>query len=38
MNPGTVVAENVSRRFRVYPTRHVTLNEAIVRRRHVARS
>ena len=35
MNPGTVVAENVSRRFRVYPTRHVTLKEAIVRRRHL---
>jgi ABC-2 type transport system ATP-binding protein len=26
------VAENVSRRFRVYPKRHVTLKEAIVRR------
>ena len=35
MKPGTVVAENVSRRFRVYPTRHVTLKEAIVRRRHL---
>jgi ABC-type polysaccharide/polyol phosphate transport system ATPase subunit len=35
MNPGTVVAENVSRNFRVYPTRHVTLKEAIVRRRHL---
>jgi ABC-type polysaccharide/polyol phosphate transport system ATPase subunit len=35
MNPGTVVAENVSRQFRVYPTRHVTLKEAIVRRRHL---
>ena len=35
MKPGTVVAENVSRRFRVYPQRHVTLKEAIVRRRHL---
>jgi ABC-type polysaccharide/polyol phosphate transport system ATPase subunit len=35
MNPGTIVAENVSRRFRVYPQRHVTLKEAIVRRRHL---
>jgi ABC-type polysaccharide/polyol phosphate transport system ATPase subunit len=35
MEPGTVIAENVSRRFRVYPQRHVTLKEAIVRRRHL---
>jgi ABC-2 type transport system ATP-binding protein len=35
MNPGTIVAENVSRRFRVHPQRHVTLKEAIVRRRHL---
>ena len=35
MKPGTIVAENVSRRFRVYPQRHVTLKEAIVRRRHL---
>src|SRR5918912_3656390 len=35
MSAGSVVAENVSRRFRVYPTRHVTLKEAIVRRRHL---
>ena len=35
MNPGTIVAENVSRRFRVYPTRNVTLKEAIVRRREL---
>jgi ABC-2 type transport system ATP-binding protein len=35
MNPGSIVAENVSRRFRVYPQRHVTLKEAIVRRRHL---
>jgi ABC-2 type transport system ATP-binding protein len=30
---GSIVAENVSRRFRVYPARNVTLKEAIVRRR-----
>jgi ABC-2 type transport system ATP-binding protein len=35
MKPGTILAENVSRRFRVYPQRHVTLKEAIVRRRHL---
>jgi ABC-type polysaccharide/polyol phosphate transport system ATPase subunit len=35
MEPGTIIAENVSRRFRVYPQRHVTLKEAIVRRRHL---
>ena len=35
MKPGKIVAENVSRRFRVYPQRHVTLKEAIVRRRHL---
>jgi ABC-2 type transport system ATP-binding protein len=35
MNPGTIVAENISRRFRVYPQRHVTLKEAIVRRRQL---
>jgi ABC-type polysaccharide/polyol phosphate transport system ATPase subunit len=35
MTPGRIVAENVSRRFRVYPQRHVTLKEAIVRRRHL---
>ena len=35
MKAGTVVADNVSRRFRVYPTRNVTLKEAIVRRRHL---
>ena len=34
-SPGTIVAENVSRRFRVYPQRHVTLKEAIVRRRQL---
>jgi ABC-2 type transport system ATP-binding protein len=35
VKPGRIVAENVSRRFRVYPQRHVTLKEAIVRRRHL---
>jgi ABC-2 type transport system ATP-binding protein len=35
MDAGTIVAENVSRRFRVYPQRHVTLKEAIVRHRHL---
>src|ERR671915_1145329 len=35
MNTGTIVAENVSRRFHVYPQRHVTLKEAIVRRRQL---
>ena len=35
MTPGSIVAENISRRFRVYPQRHVTLKEAIVRRRHL---
>ena len=35
MEPGSVSAENVSRRFKVYPQRHVTLKEAIVRRRHL---
>jgi ABC-type polysaccharide/polyol phosphate transport system ATPase subunit len=35
MKPGTINAENVSRRFRVYPQRHVTLKEAILRRRHL---
>src|ERR671910_1455883 len=33
MDPGAIVAEGISRRFRVYPKRHVTLKEAIVRRR-----
>jgi ABC-type polysaccharide/polyol phosphate transport system ATPase subunit len=35
VNPGTIVAEQVSRRFRIYPQRNVTLKEAIVRRRHL---
>ena len=35
MKPGAVVAEGVSRRFRIYPQRNVTLKEAIVRRRQL---
>jgi lipopolysaccharide transport system ATP-binding protein len=35
MKPGAIVAENLGRRFRVYPHRNVTLKEAIVRRRHL---
>jgi ABC-type polysaccharide/polyol phosphate transport system ATPase subunit len=35
MNPGSIVAEEVGRRFRVYPQRHVTLKEAIIRRRQL---
>jgi ABC-type polysaccharide/polyol phosphate transport system ATPase subunit len=35
MESGTIVAENVTRRFKVFPQRHVTLKEAIVRRRHL---
>ena len=35
MRPGGIVAENVSRRFRVYPERALTLKEAVIRRRHV---
>src|ERR671924_1784576 len=35
MTLGSIVAENVSRQFRVYPQRHVTLKEAIVRRRQL---
>jgi ABC-type polysaccharide/polyol phosphate transport system ATPase subunit len=35
MEPGSIVAENVSRRFKVYPQRNVTLKEAIIRRRHL---
>ena len=33
MKPGAILVDDVSRRFRVYPKRHVTLKEAIVRRR-----
>jgi ABC-type polysaccharide/polyol phosphate transport system ATPase subunit len=35
MDPGSILAENVSRTFKVYPQRHVTLKEAIIRRRHL---
>jgi ABC-type polysaccharide/polyol phosphate transport system ATPase subunit len=35
MKPGAIVADGVSRRFRIYPQRNVTLKEAIVRRRHL---
>ena len=35
MKAGAIVATNVSRRFRVYPKRHVTLKEAIVRARQL---
>jgi ABC-2 type transport system ATP-binding protein len=35
MTPGKIVAQNVSRRFRVYPQRHVTLKEALVRWRQL---
>jgi ABC-type polysaccharide/polyol phosphate transport system ATPase subunit len=37
VKPGAIVAEGVSRRFRVYPQRNVTLKEAILRRRHLQR-
>jgi ABC-type polysaccharide/polyol phosphate transport system ATPase subunit len=37
MKNGAVAAHDVSRRFLVYPQRHVTLKEAIVRRRHLRR-
>ncbi len=37
MTPGEIVLENVSRRFRVYPQRNMTLKEAIVRRGHSKR-
>ena len=37
MKAGAIVAENVGRRFRVYPQRNVTLKEAILRRRHLRR-
>ena len=35
MNSGEIKLENVSRRFRVYPQRNMTLKEAVVRWRHV---
>jgi len=37
VKPGAIVAEGVSRRFKVYPQRNVTLKEAILRRRHLQR-
>jgi ABC-2 type transport system ATP-binding protein len=38
MNPGAVRAEAVSRRFLLYPQPHVTLKEAVLRRRHLRRT
>ena len=38
MKAGAIVAENVGRRFRVYPQRNVTLKEAIVRGRQLRRN
>jgi ABC-2 type transport system ATP-binding protein len=35
VNPGEIQLDNVSRRFRVYPQRNMTLKDAIVRRRHL---
>ena len=35
MNVGEIQLDNVSRRFRVYPQRNVTLKEAVVRWRHL---
>jgi ABC-type polysaccharide/polyol phosphate transport system ATPase subunit len=35
VKPGSIVATDVSRRFRVFPQRNVTLKEAIVRRREL---
>jgi ABC-type polysaccharide/polyol phosphate transport system ATPase subunit len=35
VNAGEIQLENVSRRFRVYPQRNITLKEAVVRWRHV---
>jgi ABC-type polysaccharide/polyol phosphate transport system ATPase subunit len=35
VNTGEIQLENVSRRFRVYPQRNMTLKEAVVRRRHL---
>jgi ABC-type polysaccharide/polyol phosphate transport system ATPase subunit len=35
VNPGEIKLENVSRRFRVYPQRNMTLKEAVVRWRHL---
>ena len=38
MKTGAIVAENIGRRFRVYPQRNVTLKEAIVRGRQLRRN
>ena len=35
MKPGAIAAERVSRRFRVYPQRSVTLKERVIRRRRL---
>jgi len=35
VNPGEIQLDRVSRRFRVYPQRNITLKEAVVRRRHL---
>jgi ABC-type polysaccharide/polyol phosphate transport system ATPase subunit len=35
VNAGEIQLENVSRRFRVYPQRNITLKEAVVRWRHL---
>jgi ABC-type polysaccharide/polyol phosphate transport system ATPase subunit len=35
VNPGEIQLDDVSRRFRVYPQRNMTLKDAIVRRRHL---
>jgi ABC-type polysaccharide/polyol phosphate transport system ATPase subunit len=35
VKPGSIVADDLSRRFRVFPQRNVTLKEAIVRRREL---
>jgi len=37
VKPGAIFAEGISRRFRVYPQRNVTLKEAILRRRQLRR-
>ena len=37
MKPGAIFAEGISRRFRVYPQRNVTLKDAILRRRQLRR-
>jgi ABC-2 type transport system ATP-binding protein len=37
VKPGAIAAENIGRRFRIYPQRNVTLKEAIVRGRQLRR-